>query len=106
MRGLIFDAVFIVLLLTCVCIWLFILDRKEKGAAKAAPAGRDDWHVEFKESESHPITSFYLVRGLTSEYFASVSRMSDDYDDKLFNTRAAADDECSDRNATLKALGS
>lgn len=97
-------AVVIALICAAVCVWVWWNSRK--GGAKAPPAGPSDWTVELKDSESHPITSVYLIRGNKREFFTSVNTRDIDYDDLIFRAQAAAEDEASDRNSTLKALES
>lgn len=68
------------------------------------PPVRQDWTVDLTESESHPITSVYLNRGDRREYFGSVNRMDDDYEDKLYQMQSAAEDEAADRNSVYHTL--
>lgn len=93
-------AVLIIILIVSVVLYLINAERR----ASARPPARTEWKVEPKESESHPITSIYLDRGDRREYFGSVNRLDDDYEDKLYQMQAAAEDEAADRNAVDHTL--
>ena len=89
----------VVLIIACtVAVWALLRQANK-------PVTAQDWEVIERESESHPITSVYLTRGNRQEYFGSVDRMDDDYDDKLYAMTAAARDEAVDRNTIRKTLG-
>lgn len=73
-------------------------------AYSKAKVMKEGWKVQVKESESHPITSFYLVCGDKREFWTSVNRLDEDYDDKEWRALSAAKDECDDRNSVERAL--
>ncbi len=62
------------------------------------------WEVEELDAEAHPVTSIFLVRGDRKEYWGSVNRMDDDYEDELYRVKAAAEDEAVERNIIRRKL--
>jgi hypothetical protein len=73
-------------------------------ALRAVRQARMKWTVRLRDSEQHPITTIYLVRGERQEYFCSVSQLDPDYEQKVFNASAAAGDEIVQRNIINKGL--
>lgn len=103
MRGLFFLA--LILLIVAAVYGIYWLRTHKAGTT--VPAGQDDeWEFVEVESNTHPITTIFLVRGTERERWQSVNRLDDDYEQQLYNACSSAQDEIDDRNMFRKALRS
>lgn len=98
--------ILVVVAIFILLMWVLYTAVIKTTAHQASRAQKRGWRVESLESEAHPITTFFLARGDRREYFGSVDRLDEDYDDKLYHMRAAAEDEATDRNLVNRTLNS